>query len=388
MNKLNLLSKLAIFGIVGGIGGIGFQTNAQAGMFVDQGYSIFASPDPGDFGVDEPNVLPNNPPDFASLQCPFCDSTVSFAVYQPSTNNWVTELELNPSLVANNPDLDAPYVFFYQVVNTDPLTVFEEPLRLFAVAEEEKIGNVGIPWNGPSLYSSAGWIADTVFGDPDLITIPESPPHTASTDINDNFGAIPEPPGGSRKDNGTGCISGVPGCPGNWMPDVLDSDFKGFIFYSGAVEPTEVNYGIVQHNEVERQGGPSPTNGYTWLWNTNPIPTIDDDSDGQQGPGERGTSSLLYLTAHTEEEFNVKAVEAGLIDPVCETNPNHTNCLWLKVNYPWAKTQGITGFLPDEGTSGDVAGLKVTKKTPEPGTILGLLAVGGLGLGLKRKKQS
>ena len=363
---------------------IGFQGSAQAGTFVDQGYSVFAAPDP----IGVPNVEPIPGPDLGSLQCPFCDSTVSFAVYEPSTNNWITELGLNPSLVANNPDLDAPYVFLYQVVNTDPLTSLEEPLRLFSVAEEEKTGNVGTPWNGPSLYSSAGWITDTVFGDPDILTPPEFPPHTASTDINDNFGSVPEPPGGFRKDDGTGCISGVPGCPGNWMPDVLGSDFVGFITYGEAVEPIQVNYGIVSHNEVQRQGGPSPTNGYTWLWDlSDPIPTIDSfltTPDAQDGPGGRGTSSLLYLTAYTEEEFMDILRNLPPSDPLAE----RADEIWLEVNYPWAKTQGITGFDPNEGTSGDVAGLKVTTKTPEPGTILGLLGISGLGLGMKRKKQA
>jgi hypothetical protein len=45
---------------------------------------------------------------------------------------------------------------------------------------------------------------------------------------------------------------------------------------------------------------------------------------------------------------------------------------------------GVDFFGYDEMTIGDPQQIIV----PEPGTILGLLAVGGLGLGLKRKKQS
>ncbi|NET75731.1 PEP-CTERM sorting domain-containing protein [Okeania sp. SIO1F9] len=48
-----------------------------------------------------------------------------------------------------------------------------------------------------------------------------------------------------------------------------------------------------------------------------------------------------------------------------------------------------TVSIPEGGTFDGFKNTFTQKRvTPEPGTILGLLAVGGLGLGLKRKKQA
>ncbi len=52
---------------------------------------------------------------------------------------------------------------------------------------------------------------------------------------------------------------------------------------------------------------------------------------------------------------------------------------------------GVTGMVLAAGGSGNVGSFSVTfgqgSKIPEPGTVVGLLAVGGLGLAMKRKQQ-
>ncbi len=372
MNKLNLLSKLAITGVVSSIGMIGIQSSilAQNADFFNEGYSIFAAPDP--LPVDDPNVDPTTPgPDANSQQCAECDSTVSFSVYDNTDlGNWTTELGL-PAVplmpFSSVVDTNAPYVFFYEVVNTDPLPQLEDTLVNFNVAVETKppIGS----WFGPSPYSSGGYIPGYVFTN-------------ASRDINDNFGPT-DPVGGIRVDQDPdlncvnnssllGQIDRIPGCPANWTPDVLVDLNIGL---GPGVNPTQLSYGQLANNEIARlRPEVEPTNGMRFLFG-NPIPV---DPDGT-GPLPTGNSSLLFLTAHTEEEFMTILEQ----NPVPGVDPEE---VWLNVkSYPWSETQSQGG----EGSKGDVPGVKIdlTKKTPEPGTILGLLAVSGLGLGLRRKKQ-
>ncbi|ACB52509.1 hypothetical protein cce_3161 [Crocosphaera subtropica ATCC 51142] len=371
MSQPKLWKTLAIAGVAGVVGAVGIQSNAQAGSFIDQGYSVFAAPDPSNPPNDPLNVEPNPPVgDPPGEQCPLCDSTVSFAVYRPDTSDWAAELSAEwgiPILPTNQDgsvDLDAPYVFLYQVYNTDPLPQAESGISFFDVAVEEKTGKTGTAWVGPSPYSSAGWIPDTVFAN-------------ASTDIFDNPLGQPTTPNGERQEQP--CIDGDNGCPGNWIPDVLGSNFLPIIEDPNAVEPVQVLYTTVVDDEVERQNPPSsPTNGYTWTWLTpgGTIPTL-------------GTSSLLFLTAETEQDFNNKLVQAGLVPDYCLEDASQDGCAWTKVNYPWGRTQSGDPIV-GEGSSGDVAGLKVTfdkQKAPEPGTILGLLAVSGLGVAAKGKKQ-
>jgi hypothetical protein len=381
MNPPKLFKTLAIAGVVTAMGAFGIQNNAQAGTFISQGYSIFAAPDPT-FPGDDPDVQPA-PGVEDSRQCAGCDSTVSFAVYQPDTDNWATELGIDPALLSPGVDFDTPYVFFYQVVNTDPLEALENPLATFEIAIEEKTKGVAKIWDGPSPYSSAGWIENTVFGTTDGMG---GITHTASSDIQDNFGNVPVPPGGERIPQE--CLdAGDNGCPGNWTPDVLGSDFMGFVNYEDAYEPSLVLYQPAPNvidDEVARQGGPSGTSGYQWVWDA--ISGTDIAPTDPTGPGGRGTSSILFLTADTEQEFNDKLAAAGLVPDYCLENASQDGCAWTKVNYPWARTQSLIPV--GEGSSGDVAGLKVTfEKVPEPGSIIGLLALGGLGLASKRKKQ-
>ncbi len=89
------------------------------------------------------------------------DGIVNFAVYKPDTNNWVAELGLGgvaTSLLLGTPiDLDAAYVFFYQVVNTDPNPDISEPDHALHVLK--------LPNYAPGAITSMGFLSDTVFTD-------------------------------------------------------------------------------------------------------------------------------------------------------------------------------------------------------------------------------
>ncbi len=92
---------------------------------------------------------------------PSSDGIVNFAVYKPDTNNWVTELGLSgvatSLLLSNYIDVDAAYVFFYQVVNTDPNAVPGDP--------DHDLHVLKLPNYSSSALTSIGYLADTVFTD-------------------------------------------------------------------------------------------------------------------------------------------------------------------------------------------------------------------------------
>ena len=89
------------------------------------------------------------------------DGIVNFAVYKPSTNNWVTELGLGSVatslMLSGTIDLDAAYVFFYQVVNTDPNPGSGGP--------DHDLHVLKLPNYSPSAITSMGYLDDTVFTD-------------------------------------------------------------------------------------------------------------------------------------------------------------------------------------------------------------------------------
>jgi hypothetical protein len=331
----SLVSGAAVIAMAAA-GVAGMQASAEA-AFIKQGYSVF--------GLDD-DPSPNDP---FTEQCPFCDSTVNFAVYENlDGGDWVSELGLsNPTALLSTPgtvvpvDTTAPYVFFYQVVNTDPLSPIEDTIIDFNVAVEVKEpGQPVQPWSGPNPYSSGGYFNQTVFA------------------------------------NATDAITPLDR-PADWNAEELA--VTPFTSNTNAVNPTSLNYGQITDDEVEElEPQLSPTNGIRFGWDgANPIPV-------SNAPLTDGTSSLLFLTAHTEAEFNQLLAQANIVPPACSTNPNLDECGWTIVDFPWARTQSTGG----DGTSGDVAGLKVKwKKVPEPGSMIGLLAVGSLGLALKRKQR-
>lgn len=394
MNKLNILSKLAIAGVVGAIGTVSVQTNAQAAFLADYtGYSVFASPDPfNDPPTNvEPNPLGDGNPISGSDQCDFCDSTVSFTVWENESGSLTQDLfinfgietidifgrnidRINPetlpvpnNLVSGIIDDSAKYLYLYQVVNTDPLGVFggqEAPIDEFLLSVETI--NPKDSYFGPSPYTSGGYFDQYSF-------------QNFSRDIFDNPLTVPtDPLGGQRLAQeclndltpppGTGL--GSNGCPGNWTPDVL-VDVTPIVLDPDGAAPLSLAYTPGRDDEVERQqaalGNPTTSPTTVLLWDFNNGIGVDPDC--------------------TPFDVDVNG------DPIAPANPTpRADCdgksyiLFATSNhapeFPWARTQSQVG----EGSSGDVVGVKVT--TPEPSTIVGLLAVGGLGLGLKRKKQS
>lgn len=73
-------------------------------------------------------------------QCPLCDSTVNFSVYENTDGNWTDDSEfanLNTTSLLNGIDSSARYVYLYQVINTNPLPQGEDDLLTFNIAVEE-----------------------------------------------------------------------------------------------------------------------------------------------------------------------------------------------------------------------------------------------------------
>jgi hypothetical protein len=83
------------------------------------------------------------------------------------------------------------------------------------------------------------------------------------------------------------------------------------------------------------------------------------------GPGGRGTSSLLFLTADKNWFKNI--------------SPNKQ----IDIQYTWGRTQRRPVA---NGTSGDVVGVNL-KPIPEPSAFVGLFAVSVFGLSMKQKKH-
>lgn len=84
------------------------------------------------------------------------DGIVNFAVYQNTTANWATALGLSPSTLSGGGAIDtaAQYVYFFQIVNTDPnANGIDPPLEVLKVA------------SGQIPYGSAGFLSNTVFND-------------------------------------------------------------------------------------------------------------------------------------------------------------------------------------------------------------------------------
>lgn len=375
MNQPKLWKTLAIAGFAGVLGTVGIQSNAQAAFLADYtGYSVFAAPDPFTNTNVEPNPLADPAP--PNGQCAFCDSTVSFAVWENESGSLTQDLinlGIDPAAIFGtqsfNPldgftseliDDTAQYLYLYQVVNTDPLPQAEDDLTEYRLAVKEidvpwqQMGKPPEeylrPWLGANPYTSGGYIDDYLFDNASLDTI-------------DNIlGVVTDPAGGTRLEQeclndlvpppggilgGTG--QGSDGCPGNWTPDVL-VDVTPIVQGVGA-DAIALSYDLITDDEVERQqralyGSPitTPTNGVRWQFLDGTLPS-------------EATSDLLFLTSNEAPDF------------------------------PWAQTQSPGG----EGTSGDVPGAPVRitdpEKVPEPGTVLGLLAISGLSVAAKRKKQ-
>ncbi|ACB54629.1 hypothetical protein cce_5283 (plasmid) [Crocosphaera subtropica ATCC 51142] len=82
-------------------------------------------------------------------------------------------------------------------------------------------------------------------------------------------------------------------------------------------------------------------------------------------------------------DLTANNVDISLCTSTCEEVP-----FWMTNDGKIDPAISGFGFKDDPAGGTYDASSITTQKAPEPGTILGLLAISGLGLGLKRKKQS
>lgn len=94
-------------------------STARAGYLgAFEGFSVF--------GLNDAGGMANT--------CALCDSTVSFAVWENTGGNWISDLMVtNTDLVGTSTGSER-YVYMYQVVNTDPLTTAEQQLQNFNIS--------------------------------------------------------------------------------------------------------------------------------------------------------------------------------------------------------------------------------------------------------------
>ncbi|MGK7879552.1 MAG: PEP-CTERM sorting domain-containing protein [Crocosphaera sp.] len=268
---------------------------------------------PGTFTPDFFSVFGDVGPKGEPFPCPACDSTVSTTAYRTlGDGDWrddpaiIARGLINPTFIKLDEnfeiplDLDAEWVLFYQIVNTNPLGDPDDGITEFNITTTDKQGH---PVDHKP-YTSGGFFEDLVF-------------ENASTAIN----PLDEPNDWEAEPTSLGLA-------------VIDDT---------SIDPDTAFHTDIQNNTIAvfPDGSSKSFEGVEFSFNA-PLNTID--------PGE--TSSILFLTAK-----------------------GHLDLVPVETESPGG-----------EGAAGDVFGIK--KATPEPGTILGLLAISGLGLGLKRKKQS
>ncbi len=314
MNKLNVLSKLAIASLTIGLGVVETSESVWAGQLFDinQQTTGFVTELSGasEFGLSD---------EFGGPVCANCDSVVNFATYaNPEMGNWVDALGVRDDLVGvgipspgmevldPNVDENAKWVFFYKIQNTNPLGGVGILENFNVTKENEK----GLPVPGVQPYNSAGYINGWTTNDFDP----------------------------------------TPGLdePNDWQPAL--TEFKTIIELvndDDGVEP-DIAFGTLLDGPSPISS-PSVRNGQVSYTGA----LFDFEGTGFIPVGE--FSDLLVLTSN--ERY------AGIV---------------------WAETESPGGF----GAAADVAGIKNPVNVPEPGTVLGLLAISGLGFGLKRKKQS
>ena len=114
--------------------------------------------------------------------------------------------------------------------------------------------------------------------------------------------------------------------------------------------------------------GGSPTEGFRFLFFD---PSLDTPQGGLN-TAPYSTSSILYLSTNAAPVSPV-----GLRTQIAPLNAETAPQSWAGSLGVGQTTHGI-GQVP--------SGPAVVVNVPEPGTVLGLLTIGGLGLGLKRKK--
>lgn len=94
---------------------------------------------------------------FSTIACPLCDGVVNFATYSNADkSDWRIDLNVNPTFLQGF-DVDARWVFLYQIQNTDPVSP-EGELENFNVTHTDKVGDP-IERNP---YTSGGFIAGSI----------------------------------------------------------------------------------------------------------------------------------------------------------------------------------------------------------------------------------
>jgi hypothetical protein len=251
---------LSSFAFIGAIAGVGLASYPAQAAFIGQysGYTVFGGP---------PDLIP-------TPQCPLCDSTVNFSVYENTDGNWTDDSEfanLNTTSLLNGIDSSARYVYLYQVINTNPLPQGEDDLLTFNIAVEEidedwrdmgTLPYIG-PYDGPNPYTSGGYLDGTVFANASRATEPLD-------------------------------------TPGNWEPGP-QSDVFPFVTDSNAVNPTRLTYEEIRDDAVEQLNNPvgvaSPTQGMSFLF-------------GTEIPAD-ATSSVLFLTSNEVPDFPWARTQSG-----------------------------------------------------------------------------
>lgn len=187
----------------------------------------------------------------------------------------------------------------------------------------------------------------------------------------DTFSFTYEPPGFDST------IGGVTGDFATWFDtgDVVD-------FSAGPMSQLTANF-----TQIDPLPGSPPALAYYQLQN-------DVVFDFEEQLNENGFTGLdLKYVIPAGVQYNVtgqtaNAVTVDFCIQTCEAIP-----FWIADDGTGPMTTGAisTGDVEDLAVpGGGNFGIEsaTTEKTPEPASILGLLAIGGLGLGLKRKKQS
>lgn len=184
-------------------------------------------------------------------QCPLCDSTVNFAVWQNTDGNWLNDLP-NPTDLGPTTTGAEQYVYMYQVVNTDPLNVQNQILENFNVSFGPAGGSTT-----PTPFLSGGYFDNTVFNNPSSAITPLDTPDDGS-------------------------------------PSQL-STVNPFAANTSAFDPNALSANIMANPAV---GGGGDYPGELFQWNA-----------GNEIPAD-GTSSVLFLTSDLEPTFRWAETES------------------------------------------------------------------------------